>query len=68
MAIPTTISDALDETARNPKSVSTDKARVESHSIGDILAALAHEAATTAAGKNHFGLRLMKIKPPGGGF
>ncbi len=67
MATPTTIEDALEQTALNPKSASTDKGKVEAHSIGDLLEALGHEAANTAASKNHFGLRMVKLKAPGAG-
>ena len=67
MTTPTTIADALDESARNPKSVSTDKGRVESHDLNDLIAARNHEAATNAAGKNHFGLRFVKLEAPGAG-
>jgi len=67
MALPTTIADALEETALGPKSVSTDKGRVESHSIADLIAARNHEASQAAAGKNHFGLRFVKLEAPGGG-
>ena len=67
MALPTTIADALESTALGPKAVSTDKGRVESHSIADLLAARQHEAATTAAAKNHLGLRFIKLESPGAG-
>ncbi len=67
MATPTTIDEALEQTALNPKSAATDKGRVESHSIGDLLEALGHESANTAAGRNHFGLRMVKLKAPGAG-
>ena len=67
MALPTTIANSLDEAARGPKSVSTDKGRVESHSLDDLIAARNHEAAQTAAGKNHFGLRFVRLEAPGGG-
>jgi len=67
MALPTTISDALDEAARSPKSVSTDKGRVEAHDLSSLLAALQHESAQTAASKNHFGLRFVKLEAPGAG-
>ncbi|MHC4704872.1 MAG: hypothetical protein ACYTFQ_30355, partial [Planctomycetota bacterium] len=62
MATPATIAAALDAAARNPKAVSTDKGKVESHDIGSILAALRQESAATAVGKNHFGLRFVKIE------
>ncbi len=67
MATPTTIEDALERAALNPKVVSTDKGRVEAHDIGDLLEALGHESANTAATKNHFGLRMVKIEAPGAG-
>ena len=67
MATPTTIADALEQTALNVKSASTDKGRVESHDIKSLLAALQHEAAQTAASRNHFGLRLVKLEAPGAG-
>ncbi len=67
MATPTTIADALTQTALNPKSAGTDKGRVESHDIGDLLDALGHESANTAASKNHFGLRMVKLEAPGAG-
>ena len=68
MALPTTIADALEETALGPKVVSTNQGRVESHDIKDLLAALRHTTAQTAASRNHFGLRIVKMEPPGGGF
>ncbi|KKM67562.1 hypothetical protein LCGC14_1469840 [marine sediment metagenome] len=67
MATPTTIADAITQTALNPKSASTDKGRIEAHDIGDLLDALRHESAGTAAGKNHFGLRIVKLDFPGAG-
>jgi len=67
MAAPTTIADALEQTALNPKSAVTDKGRVESHDIQSLLAALTHEAAQTAASRNHFGLWIVKLEPPGAG-
>ena len=67
MATPTTIEDALEQAALNPKSVATDKGSVTARNIGDLLQALGHESANTAASKNHFGLRLVKIEAPGAG-
>lgn len=67
MATPTTIADALEQTALNPKSASTDKGRVESHDLGDLLDVQRHESANSAASKNHFGLRFVKIEAPGAG-
>jgi hypothetical protein len=67
MATPTTIADALDVAARNPKSASTDEGRVESHDLESLIAAAKHEAAQSAASKNHFGLRMVKLESPGAG-
>ena len=67
MATPTSISDALEQTALNPKSASTDKGKVESQDIGDLLDVLRHESAQTSASKNHFGLRIVKVDFPGAG-
>jgi hypothetical protein len=67
MAAPTTIADALEQTALNPKSASTDKGRVESHDLGSLREALRHESAQTGASKNHFGLRTVRLEAPGAG-
>ena len=67
MATPTTVADALEQTALNPKSAGTDKGNVQAHDIGSLLAALRHESAQTAASKNHFGLRIVKLEAPGAG-
>lgn len=67
MATPTTIADALEQTALNPKSASTDKGRVESHDINSLLAARRHEAANAAAAKIHCGIQLFKAESPGAG-
>lgn len=67
MATPTTVADALEQTALNPKSAGTDKGRVEAHDIGSLLEALRHESAQAAGSKNHFGLRIVKLEAPGAG-
>ena len=67
MATPTTISDALEQTALNPKSAGTDKGRVESQDIGDLLDVLRHESANSAASMNHFGIRVVHLEAPGAG-
>ncbi len=67
MATPTTIADALEQAALNPKSAGTDKGRVESHDIDSLLAALRHKSAQDAASKNHFGLRIVRLEAPGAG-
>ncbi len=67
MATPTTIPGALERAALNPKVVSTDKGRVESHDLDQLLAVARNEAAQTAASRNHFGLRFQKIQSPRAG-
>ncbi len=67
MATPTSLSDALEQTALNPKSAGTDKGNVQAHDIGQLLEALRHESAQSAASKNHFGLRFVKLEAPGAG-
>jgi hypothetical protein len=67
MATPTTIADALEQTALNPKSAGTDKGTVTAHGIASLLEALRHESAQSAASKNHFGLRTVKLESPGAG-
>lgn len=67
MATPTTIAAAILRTALNPKVVSTDKSRVESHDIEPLLAAERHEAGVTAATRDHFGVRFTKIIAPRAG-
>jgi hypothetical protein len=64
---PTTIADALEQAALNPQVVSTDKGRVESHDIDQLIAALRHESSQAAGSKNHFGLRIVKLEAPGAG-
>ena len=67
MVTPTTIADALERAALNPQIVSTDKGRVESHDLDQLIAAARNEAAGTAASRNHFGLRIVKLEAPGAG-
>ncbi len=67
MATPTSISDAIERTALNPKSASTGKGNVQAHDIGSLLEALRHESAQDAASKNHFGLRIVRLEAPGAG-
>ena len=67
MTTPTTIEEAILQTALNPKAASTDKGKVESHDLGDLIDAARHEAANTASSRNHFGLRIVKVDFPGAG-
>ena len=67
MAAPTTIEEAIEQTALNPKAASTDKGKVEAQPIGDLLDAQGRESANAAASKNHFGLRMVKLEAPGAG-
>jgi len=67
MATPTTIADALEQAALNPKSVSTDKGRVEARTLDELITAREHESAQVAASKNHLGLWFLRLEAPGAG-
>lgn len=70
MTTPATIAEAIDTTARNPASVSTDKATVTSKDISQLIEAdrytKANASGATAA-ISGFGLRFASMKPPGAG-
>jgi hypothetical protein len=67
MATPTTIAEALERTALNPRVGATDKGRIESQSLLELLEVLRHDAGQDAAAKNHFGLRSVRLESPGAG-
>lgn len=67
MTTPSTVSDAIDQNARGPKSVRVGSESVEQHPIADQIAADQYAKASTAAGKNHLGVRFIQIVPPGAG-
>jgi len=67
MTTPATVSNAIDQNARGPKSVRVGGESVEQHPIADQIAADQYAKGQTAAGKNHLGLRFIQIVPPGAG-
>jgi hypothetical protein len=63
-----TIGDAIETVAKGMVASSSENGRQLSHvSIKDLIEADRHMAAKTAASKPHFGLRMTKCIPPGGG-
>ena len=67
MTVPTTVEEAITENAKGPKRVQLGNQSVEQHSLADQIAADNHAKANAASGKNHLGLRFVKIIPPGAG-
>lgn len=59
------IEDALDAALAGPKSVSVDGQSVEQHKIGDLIDGLRYATGATGVGRNHRGLRITKLVPPG---
>lgn len=62
-----TIQDAIEETAKGPAQVSIDGNTMTAQKIADQIAADRYLAAQQAASRNHFGLRFVKLQPPGAG-
>ena len=67
MAAPTTIDEAIEQSALGPKRVRVGNTEREQFTPAELLAAKQGTAATTAGNRNHLGLRFMKIIPPGAG-
>lgn len=68
MATPTTPAEAIEQAALGPKSVTTkDGTNVTARDMDELIKADNHVAGKTAASKPHFGLRMTKLIPPGGG-
>jgi hypothetical protein len=70
MTTPSTISDAIENTAKNPASVTVGSQSVTAQSIRDQIEAdryLAAKAAGQSTGQRGFGIRIQRIKPQGGG-
>ena len=68
MAIPDNIADAIDAKARaGIKSAAEGDRRFENYSIAELIEAERHAASKVAAAQPHFGLRMTKLIPPGGG-
>ena len=55
------------DTALGPASVSAGGITVQAQDLDKIIEAQRHLAGQTAAGKVHFGLRCVKLEPPGAG-
>ena len=58
---------AIDNAATQPKQVSVDGTSVVAQDIDSLIKAADRSASKNAAKRNHFGLRMAKIEPPGGG-
>ena len=67
MAEPQSIAEAIDQNARGPASVTVAGQTVVQKDIEQQIKADEYLAAKQAATKPHFGLRFMKIVPPGAG-
>jgi len=66
MAAPTDIDEAITQALTQPESVTDENGRtIKNRSIKDLQNARDREALATAAGKSHFGLRFIKLVPPG---
>lgn len=59
------ITDALLEQAQEPLEVQVDSERFKGHSLNELIDADRYLAAKAAAAKNHRGLRITKLIPPG---
>jgi len=62
-----TIAEQIEETAKSPAKVTVDGTTVDGQKIADLIAADQYLQGRTAASRNHFGIRLVKLTPPGGG-
>ena len=67
MTAPTTIPEAIEQNALGPKSATDGVHSMTRHSLKDQIAADNHVKNATAEGKNHFGMRFVKIVPPATG-
>lgn len=69
MTTPTTPAEALERNALGPRSVTVGDETVVQHSPQDQIAVDRYLASKSAAnnGTRGFGLRMQRIKPPGGG-
>jgi hypothetical protein len=69
MTTPENISEAIEQNALGPSSVANGSQSVSQHSLRDQIEADRYLATKTAASSERkgFGIRLQRIKPPGGG-
>lgn len=59
------IEDTLDDAATKPKKVSGDAGSVEMPSVPELIQLADRTAGKTAGGKNHLGMRIVKLVPTG---
>lgn len=68
MTAPTTVEEAIEQVALGMVSKISENGReIEKTPLKDLIAADQYLATTTAATKAHFGMRMTKCVPPGGG-
>ncbi len=69
MTTPTTVEAAIEQNALGPSSVTNGSQSVNQHSVKDQIEADRYLASKSAGanGLKGFGIRLQRIKPPGGG-
>ena len=68
MAAPTDIDEAIAQALLEPSEVTDDQGRkIKNRTLAELQDARDREAATTAARKNHMGLRFTQLIPPGAG-
>ncbi len=69
MAAPTTRSDALEQAALGPKSVTVSQTgqTTVARDLAELAEMVDRERSNTAGDKKGFGLRMQKLVPPGGG-
>lgn len=61
------IEDQLLETALSPSEVTVDSQRVKGQPLADLLKVADRAKAATAASRNHFGIRMVRLEAPGAG-
>lgn len=59
------LEDSIEANAQKPASASTDAGSVSQHSLSEQIAADKYLSAKRAAEKQHRGLRITKLVPPG---
>lgn len=66
--VPATVADAIEQVATNTVRIEKEAGReIEYLSVDELIKADRHLAAKRAASKPHFGMRMTKCIPPGGG-
>lgn len=61
------IDDAINTAAITPKAASADGISTTARDLRELIEAAEYLAAQNATAKNHFGLRFIRLKPPGAG-